>query len=120
MKQWITLALTFTLLMALASPGAAQQKAGETEKPGALKGGAAGMSAPRPSSPSLMTGKVTGVNGAAKTFTVMAKGTAVTFTAAKLKVLPKVGEIVDITYTGIPGGPLEATTVKGSKSNSDN
>jgi len=56
-------------------------------------------------------GKVTQVNEKAKTFTVMAKGKAVTFNAAKLKVLPKVGEIIDITYTETPGGPMEATTI---------
>ena len=40
-----------------------------------------------------------------------------TFSAAKLKVLPKIGEVIDITYTQTPGGPLEATTVNTSKSN---
>jgi hypothetical protein len=53
-----------------------------------------------------------------KTFTVMAKGKEVTFSAAKLKVLPKVGAIIEITYTETPGGPMEATTISSSKSNS--
>lgn len=55
----------------------------------------------------LRTGKVTQVNDKAKTFTVMAKGKAVTFSAAKLKALPTVGAIIDITYTENPGGPME-------------
>lgn len=63
-----------------------------------------------------ITGKVTQVNEKAKTFTVMAKGKAVTFNAAKLKSLPKVGEIIDITYTEDPSGPM-ATTINTSKSN---
>jgi|GEM_PF-6827438 len=63
-----------------------------------------------------ITGKVTQVNEKAKTFTVMAKGKAVTFNASKLKSLPKVGEIIDITYTEDPSGPM-ATTINTSKSN---
>lgn len=64
-----------------------------------------------------MTGKVTQVNEKAKTFTVMAKGKEVPVNAAKLKSLPKVGEIIDITYTETGGGPLEATNLNSSKSN---
>lgn len=63
-----------------------------------------------------LTGRVLSQQG--KTFTIMANGKTVTFSGAKLKDLPKVGDIVDITYTQTPGGPLEATTVKSSKSNS--
>jgi len=58
-------------------------------------------------SPKLMTGKVTAVNPVAKTFTVMSNGQAVTFSAAKLPSLPIVGQILDITYTQTPGGPME-------------
>jgi hypothetical protein len=65
-----------------------------------------------------MTGKVT--SQSSNTFTIMANGKEFTFSAARLKTLPKVGDVVDITYTQTPGGPMEATTVKGSKSNSDN
>jgi hypothetical protein len=71
-------------------------------------------------SPKLLTGKVTEVNNQAKTFTVMAKGKAVVFSAAKLSKLPTVGEIVDITYTQTtPGGPLEAINLNSSRSNVD-
>ena len=67
--------------------------------------------------PKQMTGKVTAVNNQAKTFTVMAKGKAVVFSAAKLSKLPTVGEIVDITYTETPGGPLESINLNSSRSN---
>lgn len=70
-------------------------------------------------SPKLLTGKVTEVNNQAKTFTVMAKGKTVVFSAAKLGKLPTVGEIVDITYTdsGTPSGPLESINLNSSRSN---
>ena len=64
-----------------------------------------------------MTGKVVEANNNANTFTVMAKGKEVTFTAAKLKALHKVGGIIDITYTETPGGPMDATTFNTTKSN---
>lgn len=51
-------------------------------------------------------------------FTVTSEGKELTFSGAKLKELPKVGETVEITFTETPGGPLEAVTVKSSKSNS--
>lgn len=66
----------------------------------------------------LMTGKVTQVDEKANTFTVMAKGKEVIFSAGKLKALPKVGAIVDITYTQTtPGGPLESINLNSSRSN---
>jgi hypothetical protein len=67
-----------------------------------------------------VAGKVTEVNNQAKTFTVMTKGKAVVFSAAKLSKLPTVGESVDITYTQTtPGGPLEAINLNSSRSNVD-
>lgn len=66
---------------------------------------------------SATTGKVTHVDVNKKTFTIMAKGKQKTFFANNFKTLPKVGEMVDVTYTGTPGGPMQATTVKSSKSN---
>ena len=65
-----------------------------------------------------MTGKVMQVNNQAKTFTVTTKGKAVVFSGAKLDKLPKVGEIVDITYTENPeGGPLNSIMLNSSRSN---
>jgi hypothetical protein len=68
----------------------------------------------------MMTGRVAQVDGNAKSFTLMAKGKQHTFVVNNFKALPKVGDVVDVTYTGTTGGPMRATTVKGSKSNSDN
>ncbi len=63
--------------------------------------------------------KVTGVDAKTRTFTAVAKdGKAFTFKAPKGGALPKVGKVYDITYTESPGGgPLNATTVRGTKSN---
>lgn len=68
--------------------------------------------------PKVMTGKVTQVNAREKTFAV-----EVSFFAGRMKGdfsrdTFKVGDTIDITYTQTPGGPMEATTVKSSKSNS--
>lgn len=62
--------------------------------------------------------KVTAVDAKAKTFTGIDKaGKQSTFAAPKGS-LPTVGKIYDIAYTESPGGgPLEVTTIKGSKSN---
>ena len=68
-----------------------------------------------------MTGKVTQVDQAGRTFTVAGKGKQHLFIAANFKTLPKVGDVIEVEYTDPgAGGPLQATTVKGSKSNSDN
>lgn len=63
----------------------------------------------------MMTGKVVKAGG--NSFTIEAKGKQHTFVANNFKTLPKVGAIVDVTYSATPGGALQATTVKGSKSN---
>jgi len=55
-----------------------------------------------------MTGKVTRVDDQA-TFAVIVDGRVITFRASKLNALPKVGEMIDVTYTQLPGGPMEAT-----------
>ena len=65
-----------------------------------------------------MTGKVMEVNRQTKTFTVTAKGKTVVFSGANLPNLPKVGQIVDITYARAPGGgPLTSITFNESRSN---
>jgi len=105
----------FTVLAAalIALPILAEQKqATPTPTPSAERG--------KPSKDQRqMTGKVIRVlsqQGRA-TFIVQSNGKEFTFSAANLKTLPKVGDVVDITYTQTPSGPLEATTVKSSKSN---
>ena len=110
--RWLTSALTLLALTAFTGLAAAQPKAQDRGQPA----GAEKKTVDK-ASPKLMTGKVAQVNGDTKTFTVTAKGKQVTFNAAKLKSLPKVGEIIDITYTGGGGGPLEAINLNSSKSN---
>ena len=67
-------------------------------------------------SPELtMTGKVVKAGG--NSFTIEARGKQHTFVANNFT-MPKVGAMIDVTYTGTPGGPMQATTVKSSKSNS--
>jgi hypothetical protein len=115
MKKLLILALGVVVLAAFTSLSAAQQqerKAWEkpAEKPTQGK-------LPFVGKQQLMTGKVTQVNPTTHTFTVMANGQMVTFNAAKLPALPKIGEIIDITYTQTPGGPMQATTINNSKSN---
>lgn len=90
---------------------AEQKKPQETPAPEAGKSGQQQQSTRR-----KMTGRVLSQQG--RTFTVASDGKEVTFSGAKLKELPKVGETVEITFAQTPGGPLEATTVKSSKSNS--
>ena len=111
--RWCAPLAAFLTLATIAGPALAQPKSGEkTLTPGV------GRKTVDKASPKLMTGKVTHVDAGAKTFTVTAKGQQVTFNAAGVKSLPKVGEIIDITYTdGGGGGPLEATNLNSSRSN---
>ena len=110
--RWLTSALTLLVLTAFTGLAAAQPKAQERGQPA----GAEKKSVDK-ASPKLMTGKVTQVNEKAKTFTVMAKGKEVVFNAARVKSLPKVGEVIDVTYTEGGGGLLEASNLNLSKSN---
>ena len=64
------------------------------------------------------TGKVMEVNSQARTFTVTAKGKTVVFSGAELPSLPRVGQVVDITYTlATVGGKPTAKTFNESRSN---
>ena len=99
--------------VAVAAEQKSQPTGGETKQPAT---GERGVKLDKPVL-QRMTGKVIRDNQSGKTFTVMAKGKEGTFSAANLKVLPKVGAIIDITYTENPGGPMEATTINTSKSN---
>jgi hypothetical protein len=70
----------------------------------------------------LRSAEVQKVNEKDGTFTVMADGKEVSFSAREMKALPAVGDVIDITYTQTtPGGPLVASPnccIKSSKSNS--
>lgn len=141
MKKMLTVTLALVALAAFSDPAVAQQKGkqkspaagGETKQPAPTKQPgpqeAATINTSKSNtyrvaadkaSPQLITGKVTKLDEKANTFTVMAKGEEVTFSAAKLKApLPKVGAIIDIIYTQTtPGGPLESINLNSSKSNS--
>ncbi len=76
-----------------------------------------GMQATDKASPKLMVGKVTHVDGAARSFTIVAQGKEYRFTAGKSVALPKVGDVVDVGYTGDSGGPMEAVKLNSSRSN---
>jgi len=123
MKKLLTLALALVALAVFSGLGVAQQKGVEKSQPTgvekkqpatrekeAVKGKAAIYK-------HEITGKVTGVDPTAKTFTVMIQGKAITFSAANLSKLPTVGKMIDITYTWNPGEPPMATstTESGSK-----
>ena len=110
--RWLTAILAISVLAVSSGPAAAQPKVEDKGRP---VGGE--RKSVDKASPMLMTGKVTQVDEKAKTFTVMSKGKAVTVNAAKLTSLPKVGQVVDITYTQTGGGPLEAANLNLSKSN---
>jgi hypothetical protein len=120
MKKLLTLALALVALAVFTDPAGAQQK-------GTQKSPAAAVETKQPAAPAknsahametMMTGTVTQVNEKAKTFTVMANGKEVTFSAREMKALPEVGRIIDITYTQTtPGGPLNSISLNSSRSN---
>lgn len=135
MKKSLTMTLVLAGLAVFAGPGIAQQQHDRQMTP--PTGGLTKPAPPQPPvtqrvttikasksnssdrlaldnvAPRLLQGKVAEVDSQARIFAV-----AVVFSAAKLSALPTVGEIVDITYTQTPGGgPMEVTTIKGSKSN---
>jgi hypothetical protein len=114
------LMFAFAVAFALADRGIAQQKAEDKSQAGAAtqQPAASERRSLDKASPILMlTGKVTQVDPAARTFTVAAKGKLVTFRGGNLKSLPKPGDVVDIRYADTPGGPAEAINLNSSKSN---
>lgn len=108
MKKLLTLTLAFAVMATLSGFATAETTVKSTKSNTSDRG--------KPTK-EQMTGKVTEVNNQAKTFTVMAKSKTVVFSAAKLSKLPTVGEIVDITYTQTPGGPMESINLNSSRSN---
>lgn len=125
MKKSLTLAFVLAALAVFAGPGHAQQRVTPNSPPTRVKTkppvpqGAATFGLPInnaservATSPKVMTGKVAQVNLNEKTFAI-----DISFSAAKLGDLPKIGEIIETAYTKAPDGSLEATTVKSAKSN---
>ena len=72
-------------------------------------------------SPKLITGKVSQVDQKTRTFTLKGKGKmpAYKFFFPKTGGPPKVGDVVEVTYTGTLGGaePAQATNLNSSRSN---
>lgn len=66
-----------------------------------------------------VTGKVTQVDAKTKTFVLTAKGNDYKFTWPKGGGQPKVGAVLDVTYTGTLGGPgaCDAINLNTSRSN---
>ena len=109
MKELLTLTLALAMLAGLIGLATAQTTDKSTMSSKSDRG--------KPTK-EQMTGKVIEVNNQANTFTVTAKGKAVVFSGANLVKLPKVGEVVDITYTETPGGgPLTSINLNSSRSN---
>ena len=103
--------LILAVAMLATSAGLATAQSPERSTPGGT------ASRGKPATEQL-TGKVTEVNSRARTFTVMSKGKAVVFSGAEMSALPKVGQVVDITYTRVTGGGLPISkTFNESRSN---
>jgi hypothetical protein len=120
MKKLLPLALALVFAIVFADRGIAQQGVEDKGQPGGKtkQPATSEVKSLDKASPKLMTtGKVTQVDPATKTFTVMAKGKPVTFHGGNLKSLPKAGDVVDITYTENPSGPAEAINLNSSRSN---
>lgn len=117
MKQLLTLAFgIISTLSALGDISVAQPKAEEQSRPtGAeMRQPATGETRekPRPVSGEI-TGTVTGVDPSARTFTVMAHGRAISFSAARLRQMPTSGETIDISFTLGPSGlPIATSAAK--------
>jgi hypothetical protein len=93
---------------------------GASTGPAAAQSSGADKRAIDKATPNLMKAcKVTKVDAAAKTFTVLQSngGKEVTFNGAELTALPTVGQIVDISYTQTGGGLRKAANLNFSKSN---
>jgi hypothetical protein len=110
MKKWPNLTLVLAILATSIGLAAAQTTDKSTMSGPSIRG--------KPTK-EQMTAKVMEVNNQAKTFTVTAKGKTIVFSGANLPKLPKVGEVVEITYTETPGGgPLNSINLNSSRSNS--
>ena len=105
-RRWLVTVLSLTVLATSAGPATAQS-----------------TNAPKrtidKASPILMQAcRVTKVDDRSRTFTVERDGKEYTFSGTRLRYLPTVGQILDVSYTQTGGsGLLEATNVNSSRSN---
>ena len=104
-RRWFRMALTLAILAT--SVGSAVAQSTNAPKRTIDK-----------ASPILMQGcRVTKVDDRTRTFTVERDGKEYTFSGARLRYLPAVGQILDVSYTQTgSGGALEATNLT-SRSN---
>lgn len=105
MKKLLTLVSALVALVVVTGPSIGQA-ARENVKQSSARDAPTGQA----------SGKVMGVNPENNTFTIVDDGKKLTFSGAKLRALPKLNETVEVSYTGTPDGPPEATTVISSKS----
>jgi len=117
MKKLLNLAFALAVLAVLPGLGAAQQQGVEKSQSTDLtrKQPATGEKVVDKGSPNLVTGKLTGkvteADPKARVLTVMTQGRAITFSAARLSKLPKIGEMVDVSFTLKPDElPLATST----------
>ncbi len=107
-RLWLTVTLTLSVLSLSAGQTTAQPKPAEKSQ-----------SKTATPNPMKITGKVIEVDEKGKTIKVMSKGKEITLNAAKLKQLPKVGEVHDITYTQAGAGAPEVLTTSMNSSRSN-
>ena len=122
MKKPLALAFAIGLALVFANRCIAQQKVEDKGQSGTTtKQPATGETKPvgEVSAKLMVTGKVTQVEPATKTFTVIAKGKPFTFHGGNLKSLPKLGDVLDITYTENPNGPREVGSINLNSSRSN-
>ena len=110
MKRTSTIVgLSLIAVAMLASPALAQPTGGTSPAPARSVDKA---------SPKLMTGKVTQVDPKTKSFTILVQGKEQRFTYDQPGALRlAVGDVVEVTYTGDPGGLMRATNLNLSRSN---
>ena len=110
-----TLTGVIALMLALMFGASSVVVAAEKAKPAPATPAQERTGSKPPAGEKLMTGKVTQVKDG--TFTVVAKGKEYTFVFQKIEALPKIGDIIDVTYTETPSGAKKVTTINTSKSN---
>ena len=115
MKKLLALILGIAVLATLG--GLATAKAASTIK--SSKSNSSDRTAVDKASPKLITGKVSQVDPKTRTFTLQAKGKEYKFLFPKGGAQPKVGAVVDVTYTGAVGGaePAQSINLNSSRSN---
>ncbi len=111
MKTSLTLILGIAVLATLGGLA--------TAEPTTVKGSKSNADNRVAASLKLITGKVSQVDPKTRTYTLQAKGKEYKFAFPKAGMQPKVGAVVNVTYTGTLSGsePCESINLNSSKSN---